>query len=53
MTFCMGKHHTIFDKSIFGCPDKGKISITVGVSPRLTQYIPTTQDLVEYQTLVV
>jgi len=49
----MGKHHTIFDKSIFGCPDKGKISITVGVSPRLTQLIPTTPKWVEYQIPVI
>ena len=36
--FCMGKHCTRFDKSTFCCPDKGKISITVGVSPRTTQH---------------
>jgi hypothetical protein len=49
----MDKHRTIFDKSIFGCPDKGKISMTVGISPRLKQHTSTTPKRVEYPTPVI
>jgi hypothetical protein len=36
----MGKHRDIFEKSTFYCPDKGKISITVGANPQLLQITP-------------
>jgi hypothetical protein len=50
MAFCMSKYRTIFDKCTFGCPDKGKILITVPIyRDGLTQHTPTTPKRVEYQ----
>jgi hypothetical protein len=49
----MGKHRITFDKSTFCCPDKGKISITVSQSPRLTGHALTTPKWVEYQMPVI